>query len=323
MDLLAHVEAGGLIARRAARGRAAQRRPRLDVPARRRACSWAHRPRRCTSTTRCARRPPPRRSTAARCAAGWRSSSRSSTPGRSRATRRRGRATCATPRARGWPVRAAPTSRRHTPRPTRSRRCCTGWPRRPGAARCSGWRRARGGWCGRCWMSRARRPPPGVARAAWAGARTPATRMRVFARARVREGLVPALRAVDARAEANILRTAALLRDEAEVLDAVVTTALAGRDRDLRRAPARAAAGARAARGAPAGRGRDRRAACRARSSRYEDLLAPGRRRSTSGDGARAVVERGVLPFRADAPASSPRFMRDGTADRRDPRPGR
>ena len=49
-----------------------------------------------------------------------------------------------------------------------------------------------------------------------------------FARARVREGLVPALRAVDARAEANVLRTLEALRDEAEVLDGVVDTALAG-----------------------------------------------------------------------------------------------
>ncbi|MEA2340332.1 MAG: tRNA(Ile)-lysidine synthase, partial [Solirubrobacteraceae bacterium] len=51
-----------------------------------------------------------------------------------------------------------------------------------------------------------------------------------FARGRVRHGLVPALRAVDGRAEANVLRTAELLRAEAEVLDAVVDAALAGRE---------------------------------------------------------------------------------------------
>jgi tRNA(Ile)-lysidine synthase len=117
----------------------------------------------------------------------------------------------------------------------------------------------------------------------------------VFARARVREGLVPALRAVDARAEANILRTAALLRDEAEVLDAVVTTALAGRDRvsveHLRELPP--ALGrlvvrrlAEDALGAPVPRA----------LARFEDLLALDGALDV-GDGARAVVERGVLRF--------------------------
>ena len=52
-----------------------------------------------------------------------------------------------------------------------------------------------------------------------------------FARARVREGVVPALKAVHPAAEANILRTASLLADEAAVLDEVVRAALAGRDR--------------------------------------------------------------------------------------------
>jgi tRNA(Ile)-lysidine synthase len=117
----------------------------------------------------------------------------------------------------------------------------------------------------------------------------------VFARARVREGLVPALRAVDARAEANILRTAALLRDEAEVLDAVVTTALAGRDRisveHLRELP-------------PAlGRLVVRRLAEDALGgsvpravARFEELLALDGALDV-GDGARAVVESGVLRF--------------------------
>jgi tRNA(Ile)-lysidine synthase len=117
----------------------------------------------------------------------------------------------------------------------------------------------------------------------------------VFARARVREGLVPALRAVDARAEANILRTAALLRDEAEVLDAVVTTALAGRDRisveHLRELPP--ALGRLVVRrlsedavGAPVPRA----------VARYDDILALDGALDV-GDGARAVVERGVLHF--------------------------
>jgi tRNA(Ile)-lysidine synthase len=47
-----------------------------------------------------------------------------------------------------------------------------------------------------------------------------------FARTRVREGLLPALRAVHPAAEASVVRTAALLREEAEVLDRLVANAL-------------------------------------------------------------------------------------------------
>jgi tRNA(Ile)-lysidine synthase len=50
-----------------------------------------------------------------------------------------------------------------------------------------------------------------------------------FARARVRKGLVPALRAVHPAAEASVLRTAALLREETELLEGLVTDELAGR----------------------------------------------------------------------------------------------
>jgi hypothetical protein len=58
-------------------------------------------------------------------------------------------------------------------------------------------------------------------------------RLQRLQRLRPRAGpprLLPALEAVDPRAEANVVRTAELLRDEAEVLDVVVDTALAGRD---------------------------------------------------------------------------------------------
>src|SRR4051812_38824598 len=84
------------------------------------------------------------------------------------------------------------------------------------------------------------RPLLGVTReetAAWCRARGLAWRDDAtnesdrYARGRVRGALVPALRAVHPAAERNVLRTAALLRDEAEVLDVVVDTALAGRDR--------------------------------------------------------------------------------------------
>ena len=47
-----------------------------------------------------------------------------------------------------------------------------------------------------------------------------------FARARVRHQLVPALRAVHPAAEANVLRTAALLREETELLDGLVDAEL-------------------------------------------------------------------------------------------------
>jgi tRNA(Ile)-lysidine synthase len=47
-----------------------------------------------------------------------------------------------------------------------------------------------------------------------------------FARARVRHGLVPALRAVHPAAEANVLRTAELLREETELLDGLVDAEL-------------------------------------------------------------------------------------------------
>ena len=79
-----------------------------------------------------------------------------------------------------------------------------------------------------------------------------------FARGRVRHGLLAALEAVDARAAANVVRTAELLREEAEVLDVVVDTALAGRDRIVVALPRRPAAGARAAHRAPPRRGRHR-----------------------------------------------------------------
>jgi tRNA(Ile)-lysidine synthase len=47
-----------------------------------------------------------------------------------------------------------------------------------------------------------------------------------FARNRVRHQLLPALRSLHPAAEANVLRTLALLRDEAAVLDAIVDAAL-------------------------------------------------------------------------------------------------
>jgi tRNA(Ile)-lysidine synthase len=50
-----------------------------------------------------------------------------------------------------------------------------------------------------------------------------------YARARVRHGLLPALRAVHPAAEANVLRTALLLREETELLAGIVAEELEGR----------------------------------------------------------------------------------------------
>ncbi|HEY1458039.1 MAG TPA: tRNA lysidine(34) synthetase TilS [Solirubrobacteraceae bacterium] len=50
----------------------------------------------------------------------------------------------------------------------------------------------------------------------------------LYARGRVRQGLVPALRSIHPAAEANVLRTAELLREETELLDGLVDTELAG-----------------------------------------------------------------------------------------------
>jgi tRNA(Ile)-lysidine synthase len=51
-----------------------------------------------------------------------------------------------------------------------------------------------------------------------------------YARGRVRNVLVPAFKAIHPGAEQNVLALAAVLRDEAEVLDALVDEALRGRD---------------------------------------------------------------------------------------------
>jgi tRNA(Ile)-lysidine synthase len=50
-----------------------------------------------------------------------------------------------------------------------------------------------------------------------------------YARGRIRTSLVPALRAVHPAAEQNVVALAAVLRDEADVLDALVDEALSGR----------------------------------------------------------------------------------------------
>jgi tRNA(Ile)-lysidine synthase len=53
---------------------------------------------------------------------------------------------------------------------------------------------------------------------------------RAYARGRTRHDLVPAIKSIHPAAEANILALAEQLRDEADVLDALVEAVLAGRD---------------------------------------------------------------------------------------------
>jgi tRNA(Ile)-lysidine synthase len=123
-----------------------------------------------------------------------------------------------------------------------------------------------------------------------------------FARGRVRHGLLAAMEAVDPRAAANVVRTAELLREEAEVLDVVVDTALAGRDRiallylaDVPPALARLIV-RRLAEAATGG-------LCARAPARLDDILALGEDGALDvGDGARAVVSRGVLHFEATPP---------------------
>jgi tRNA(Ile)-lysidine synthase len=137
--------------------------------------------------------------------------------------------------------------------------------------------------------------------AAWCEARGLAWREdasnvdRAYARARVREDLLPALRAVDARAEVNILRTAQLLRDEGAVLDELVADVLRARDH-LPRTELVALPGAlgrlvlrRLAEDAVGG-------LCGRAATRLADVLALGDDGALDlGDGARAIVAGGTI----------------------------
>src|SRR5207342_1597599 len=113
---------------------------------------------------------------------------------------------------------------------------------------------------------------------------------------------LPALRAVHPAADENLVRTAALLRDEADVLDALVDEVLEGRDRievarlaalapGLRRLVARRLAEDAAGRLVPE---------AAARADELARLAARGGSASADlGDGLRAVVEYGMLRFSA------------------------
>jgi tRNA(Ile)-lysidine synthase len=128
-----------------------------------------------------------------------------------------------------------------------------------------------------------------------------------YARNRVRHGLLPELAAIHPAAAANVLRTAALLRDEAEVLDGLVGAELDGsggapRGRieltrfvalapALRRLVLQRMADAAAGRPVPG-------------AARFADQVAAltrGGSRLDLGDGVRAVLEGGVLRAERDA----------------------
>jgi tRNA(Ile)-lysidine synthase len=136
-----------------------------------------------------------------------------------------------------------------------------------------------------------------------------------YARSRVRNALVPALLAVHPAAELNVLALAQVLRDEAEVLDAVVDQLLGGRDEveleRLREAPAAV-----------------RRLVVQRLADAAAGGLAPGAARRADeiaalnagsldiGSGVRAVVEGGVVRFGPTPPMEPPRANQQGSRQR-------
>jgi tRNA(Ile)-lysidine synthase len=123
-----------------------------------------------------------------------------------------------------------------------------------------------------------------------------------YARNRIRRGLLPALEEVHPAATANVLRTAALLRDEAEVLDALVDAEVGGSGDSprgtislarlnelhpaLRRLVVQRLADSAAGQPVPG-------------AARFAEQVGGLRRTGTAmldlGGGVRAVVERGIL----------------------------
>ena len=122
-----------------------------------------------------------------------------------------------------------------------------------------------------------------------------------FARNRVRNELLPALRSIHPAAETNILRTLEILRDEAAVLDALIDTEpsverIAALPPALRRLTVQTIAGEPSV------------------SARTDEILALGSRGGTAtldlGGGLRAVVEYGRLRFdHGPAPPPAPTVL--------------
>jgi tRNA(Ile)-lysidine synthase len=129
----------------------------------------------------------------------------------------------------------------------------------------------------------------------------------IYARNRVRHGLLPELAKIHPAAAANVLRTAALLRDEAEVLDALVDAEVDGSGAEergaislqrmaelapaLRRLVLQRLADGAAGRPVPG-------------AARFADQVTGLRRTGTAmldlGGGVRAVVEAGILRAEQD-----------------------
>jgi tRNA(Ile)-lysidine synthase len=135
-----------------------------------------------------------------------------------------------------------------------------------------------------------------------------------YARNRARATLVPALRQLHPAAEMNVVRTAALLREEAAVLDEVVDTALAGRDRIAvaqlaALPPALARLVVRRLAEDAAGR------LCARAAGRLSDILALGDGALDLGDGARAIVANGVLRIQPTPPGRAAVVARPVPAD--------
>ncbi len=127
-----------------------------------------------------------------------------------------------------------------------------------------------------------------------------------YARNRARQQLVPALRALHPAAEANVLRTLDLLREEAAVLDEVALAA--AEPPDITRLAVLPPPLARLAVQALADRAAGGRAP--ALGDRVEDILGLGRRGGSAaldvGGGMRAVVEYGLLRFATGPPPPPP-----------------
>jgi tRNA(Ile)-lysidine synthase len=132
-----------------------------------------------------------------------------------------------------------------------------------------------------------------------------------YARNRIRQGLLPALAEVHPAAARNVLRTAELLRDEAELLDSLVDAELDG---SRGAAPRGAISLARLGELPPALRrlvvqrladsAAGRPVAGAARHAEEVAALSRGGSTLDLGSGVRAVLERGVI--RAEPPADGP-----------------
>ena len=186
------------------------------------------------------------------------------------------------------------------------------------AARCSGWSRAPATWCGRCSTTTREETAAHCREHGLPWREDPSNDSDAYARNRVRAELLPALRRLHPAADANVLRTLALLRDEAAVLDAAVGAALTDEQAALAALPpALARLCLQRLADDACGPGRP----APAIGARAGELLALGGGEGSAaldlGGGLRAVAEYGRLRFERGTPAPA------GARAARDPRPRR